>query len=127
MSNRISQLIAVLCLFISVAVKAQSVQEEFSNSGIWQDYGIPVSAKAYPEFDGRLVNCNWSDIEVAPNVWDWTIFDQDIEDHIADSMPVIFMVYTRMGAPDWIFSNGVPKVNETNDQGVSIGYSPYYL
>lgn len=127
MTNRIRHLIAIVCLFIGLSAKTQSAKDVFSNSGIWQDYGIPVNAKTYPEFKGRLVNCSWSDIEIAPNVWDWTIFDQDINDHAADSMPIIFMVYTRMDAPAWIFSNGVPKVNETNEQGIVTGYSPYYL
>ena len=73
------------------------------------------------------MNINWSDFEIAPDVWNWSVFDKDITDHIADSMPIIFMVYTRTSAPDWIFSNGVPKVVETNDLGAVTGYSPYYL
>ncbi|MBS1745838.1 MAG: T9SS type A sorting domain-containing protein [Bacteroidetes bacterium] len=128
MSNRIRQIIALSCLFATSTVYAQPAQEVFSNSAIWQDYGIPVNANTYPKFKGRLVNCNWSDIETAPNVWDWTVFDQDIKDHIADSMPVIFMVYTRMAAPNWLFTTGgVPKVTETSDNGNPVGYSPYYL
>lgn len=127
MKNRAGQLIAMMYLLAIMPAKAQTVSQVFSNSGIWADYGVPVSPKVYPEFKGRLVNINWADFEVAPNVWDWTIFDKDINDHIADSMPVIILVYTRMNAPDWIFSNGVPKVNETNVIGTVIGYSPYYL
>lgn len=86
-----------------------------------------MSPKNYPVIKGRLVNINWSDFEIAPDVWNWSVFDKDITDHIADSMPIIFMVYTRTSAPDWIFSNGVPKVVETNDLGAVTGYSPYYL
>ena len=127
MTNQIRQILAIMCLFVSTVANTQAVKDVFSNSGIWEDYGTPVSATTYPEFKGRLVNCSWSDIEVAPNVWDWKIFDEDITDHIADNMPVIFMIYTRMNAPDWIFSNGVPKVNETDNNGLSVGYSPYYL
>lgn len=37
------------------------------------------------------------------------------------------MVYTGMDAPEWIYSNGVPKVMETASDGRSDTYSPYYL
>src|SRR4249919_3900964 len=104
MKNRVLQFIAALFLFASIDAKSQSVKENFANSGVWGDYGTPVSAAAYPEFKGRLVNINWSDIELQPNVWDWTEFDNDLTRRVADSMPVIFMVYTRMNAPQWLFS-----------------------
>lgn len=127
MKNPACYYIAVMFLLLSSPATSQSVNDIFSNSGIWSDYGKPLSASTYPEFKGRLVNVSWSDIETSPNVWNWTIFDEDISSHVADSMPVIFMVYTRMDAPQWLFSNGVPKVNETNESGLVVGYSPYYL
>lgn len=116
-----------MMLFVAATAKAQSVTELFANSGVWSDYGGVLSKQAYPEVKGRLVNIFWSDIEIKPNVWDWTAFDSDITVHAQDNMPVIFMVYTRMAAPDWIFSNGVPKVTETDNAGNYVGYSPYYL
>jgi hypothetical protein len=116
-----------MMLFVTTAGKAQSINEIFANSGIWTDYGMPVSKQAYPEVKGRLVNIYWSDIEKSPNVWDWSAFDSDIASHTQDNLPVVFMVYTRMAAPNWIFNNGVPKVTETDNSGNYIGYSPYYL
>ena len=106
MKSRVGHCIAIILLFISFASSSQT----FYSSGIWQDYGAPMSPKNYPVIKGRLVNINWSDFEIAPDVWNWSVFDKDITDHIADSMPIIFMVYTRTSAPDWIFSNGVAKV-----------------
>src|ERR1700755_178248 len=103
MNNRTKQLFVLVCVFCSHYVFAQSAKEIFSNSGVWEDYGYPVNAEVYPEFKGRLVNINWADIEVSPNVWDWTEFDNDIEQHIADGMPVIFMVYTGGNAPNWLY------------------------
>ncbi|MEP6465854.1 MAG: T9SS type A sorting domain-containing protein [Parafilimonas sp.] len=127
MINHIRQLLAVALLFFAYSANSQSAKEVFANSGVWEDYGIPVNADTYPEFKGRLVNINWADIEVSPGIWDWTAFDNDINDHIADAMPVIFMVYTGSNAPGWLYSIGVPKVNQTNSSGVSVGYCPYYL
>lgn len=113
----------LLLLLSSLPGTSQSVKELFANSGIWQDYSYPVlSAKTYPEIRGRLVNIKWSELETLPNVWNWSVFDQDIKDHTADNMPVIFMVYTGMNAPQWLYTNGVPKVN------ISTGnYAPFYL
>jgi hypothetical protein len=127
MINQIRQLLAVAFLLFANVANSQSAKDIFSNSGIWEDYGFPVNAETYPEFKGRLVNINWSDIEVSPGVWDWSAFDNDINDHTSDGMPVIFMVYTGSSAPNWLYSNGVPKVNQTNSSGVSVGYCPYYL
>ena len=58
-----------LCLtLIAPAIHSQTAKQIFSSTGIWQDYGTALSASAYPEFRGRLVNVNWSEIETAPNV-----------------------------------------------------------
>jgi hypothetical protein len=105
----------------------QTATQTFSSAGIWQDYGKALSGQNPAQFKGRLVNVKWSDIETAPNTWDWTAFDLDINQHIVDGMPVILMVYTGMNAPTWIYSNGVPKVIETASDGSTNTYSPYYL
>ncbi len=127
MSNHKRHCIALLYLFAFFVTKGQTTNQISPNDGIWEDYGPTVSAKTYPEFHGRLVNVNWSDIETSPNYWDWSVFDSDVAQHITDSMPVIILVYTGPNAPDWIYNNGVPKVNATDSSGNVIAYSPYYL
>jgi len=58
-----------LCLcFITHKASSQTAKQIFSNTGIWQDYGTALNANSYPEFKGRLVNVNWSEIETAPDV-----------------------------------------------------------
>lgn len=118
-------LLMLLCFFV-ISARAQTAQQVFSNSGIWGDYGEVVNSAAY-SLKGRLVNIPWRDIETSPNVWNWKVFDADITQHIDGDRPVIFMVYTGMNAPDWLFTNGVPKVTETDGKGKTTGYSPYYL
>jgi hypothetical protein len=118
--------IVFLFLISFAAVKGQTTKIS-SNDGIWQDYGPALSAKTYHGFHGRLVNVNWSDIETSPNNWNWTIFDSDVNQHIADSMPVIILVYTGPNAPGWLYSNGVPRVEATDSSGNVIAHSPYYL
>jgi hypothetical protein len=130
MSNQTKRhFIALLFLIAFTTVKGQT-NKISANDGIWQDYGPNVSASTYPEIHGRLVNINWSDIETSNNTWKWTTFDSDVNAHIADNMPVIILVYTGPGAPDWIYYNGttgIPKVIAKNNAGDSVAYSPYYL
>ncbi len=68
MSNRWKKHFIVLVYFFSfTAVKGQTINRVSANDGIWEDYGPVVSAITYPEFHGRLVNVNWSDIEIDPS------------------------------------------------------------
>jgi len=94
--------------------------------GIWQSFGDPVSINQYPEVQGRLSNFRWADLEISPNVWDWTSFDDDVTSKAKDGLPIIFMVYTKDDAPEWIYSNGVPKVTVKDDNGIVTGTAPYY-
>ncbi len=96
------------------------------NAGVWQTFGKPLIITTNPEIKGRLCNFYWKDLEKSPGVWDWTTFDADLTSRTDDGLPVIFMVYTKEDAPDWLYSNGVPKVTEKDDAGTVTGYAPYY-
>lgn len=109
-----------LCSFYTNA------QNSPNNYGIWKAFGSAVSKSLYPEVHGTLCNYKWKDLETSPGVWYWKDFDADITAHAQDGLPLIFMVYTKEDAPDWLYSNGVPKVTETDNLGNVVGYSPYY-
>lgn len=113
-----------LCGFaVPPSLHAQTT-DSMLNFGVWQTYGDPLSTTQYPEIKGRLCNINWKDLEVANNVWVWDTLDNDLAEKAKDSLPVIFLIYTEEGAPDWLYSSGVPKVAQ-NDNGI-ITYCPYY-
>lgn len=114
---------AVLCLVVSSSI-AQT-DSSLINAGIWQYTGYGFSKSGHPEMLGRLSYFRWADLEPSPNVWNWTSFDSELTTKTADSLPVIFMVYTKQDAPDWLYSNGVPKVTEKNN-GIVTGWAPYY-
>jgi hypothetical protein len=95
-----------------------------NNYGVWQTFGDPIDISTYPEVRGRLCNFNWKDIEIANNVWAWDSFDTDLAERVKDSLPLIFMIYTEEGAPEWIYEAGVPKVAQVN--GETVTYAPYY-
>jgi hypothetical protein len=111
-------------------IPALSTKSQLSEAklapGIWQYFGVPGSKSQYPILEGRLCNFTWAEIEPSNNVWNWTSFDQGLKDGTKDGLPVIFMVYTKEDAPEWIYSAGVPKVPESDNNGNVIGYSPYF-
>lgn len=112
--------ILIVCSFQSTA---QVSADEY---GIWQTFGNPFSTSQYPEIRGRLCNFRWKDLETSSGVWNWKEFDDDLTSRTKDGLPVIFMVYTKQDAPDWLYNNGVAKVTETDSKGNVTGYSPYY-
>ncbi len=122
MKNKHPNLLMGLFVFCSISAKSQTVV----NAGIWQTFGKPLVIATNPEIKGRLCNFYWRDLETSPGVWNWTSFDADLTSRTDDGLPVIFMVYTKEDAPDWLYTNGVPKVNEKDDAGVVTGYAPYY-
>src|SRR5438105_5719007 len=125
MRNLLLNLLGILCLY-PICSTAQVTDTTNYNPGIWQAFGDPLPADFYSEVRGRLCNFRWADIEPAPNVWDWSRFDSDLAVRAKDLLPIIFMVYTEQDAPDWLYTNGVTKVIETDALGNETGHSPYY-
>ncbi len=117
--------VGMLCLIYS-SLSAQVTDTNHYNYGIWQSFGNPIAKSTAPEIKGRLVNFRWADIEPSPNVWNWVAMDTAFASRSKDSLPIIFLVYTKQDAPDWLYSNGVPKVNEKDASGNITGWSPYY-
>src|SRR5215831_15800068 len=124
--KKIPLLLSTLLSLIFLQTSAQGVDTSDDNSGIWQYLGQGLSKDDHPEVEGRLSNFRWADLEPQPNVWDWHELDSELTAKAADSLPIIFMVYTKEDAPDWLWTNGVPKVIETDDAGNVTGYAPYY-
>jgi hypothetical protein len=119
-------LLSLLCA-IATDANAQTIDTSTYNAGIWQYMSNPLSKQDQPEVQGRLTKSfRWADIEPSPNVWNWVNFDSVLTDAADDGLPIIFLVFTKQDAPDWLFTNGVPKVIEKDDAGNVTGYAPYY-
>ncbi|QEC67757.1 T9SS type A sorting domain-containing protein [Panacibacter ginsenosidivorans] len=118
--------ISAALILYTLFSNAQTSSYQKATPGMWQTFGNPVDRSQFSFVNGRLCNFLWKDIEPSNNVWDFTTFDKDLTDRTKDGLPVIFMVYTKEDAPDWIYSAGVPKVTETDNNGKIVGYSPYF-
>lgn len=97
------------------------------NYGVWQHISDPISKSLTPEIRGRTCNFTWKMIEPAPGQWDWVDFDSQLVSRAADTLPILFMIYTKEDAPEWLYDNGVPRVIERNNAGEVIGHAPYYI
>ena len=126
MKNLYINALMALCSIVTLTTQAQTDTTHYKY-GIWQTFGEAASTSLYPEIQGRLANFRWADIEPSPNVWNWAAFDDEMASKAKDGLPFIFLMYTKEDAPDWLYSNGVPKVTEKDVNGTVIGYSPYYM
>lgn len=119
----------ILVTIVSICTIAQTAKSQSGNVdkgfGIWQTFAKAYDKNSYPEIDGRLMNVNWKDLEVAPDVWVWDSLYNELVDKTLNGLPIIILIYTRDGAPDWIYDYGVPKVFESTNNVVT-GFSPYY-
>jgi hypothetical protein len=125
MKNQLPKFFMGLIALCTFSANAQNL----INPGIWQAYTSPLSITQYPEIRGRLCNFYWRDIQTSPTAWNWTAFDADLAARAKDGLPIIFMVYVRGpqgDAPDWLFTNGVPKVIIKDTRGNVIATSPCY-
>ncbi len=118
----IKSMAIAIFLFFYVCTSAQ-VDFEY---GIWQTAGRNLSVSDYPDIRGRLLNFKWKDLEPRNNSWDWKNFDSELASSTEGNIPVIFMVFTKEDAPEWLYNNGVEKVTETDNKGKVTGHSPYY-
>jgi hypothetical protein len=117
---------STLCMMFT-STQAQTTDTLKEAFGIWQSHSDALDKDKYPEIHGRLFSIAWQVIETAPNVWDWRYFDSCLEARSQDDLPVVLMIFTKEDAPQWLYSNGVPKVMETDNMGNTVGWSPYYM
>lgn len=122
---RLLLMLGALVMYAS-KVNAQSTDTTNYNYGVWQAWAKPLSKSLYPEIKGRLCNFKWKDLETAPGIFNWALLESEMALNVEGDLPVIFCVYTKEDAPDWLFENGVPKVLERDSAGVVTGYAPYY-
>lgn len=126
MKNQLICLCVGILSFCTVPALSQVADLSKSNYGIWQTFGDPLSLSVNPEVRGRLCNFRWAELEPSNNQWEWKQFDSNLAVRAKDGLPIIFMVYTKEDAPEWIYSNGVPKVSEKDRKGDVIGFAPYF-
>jgi hypothetical protein len=92
-------------------------QSEEKSWGIWLYGGAAKRGKAMelcrgrPWIHGAFVTAKWAEIEPKPNVFYWDDFDADLTECARAGLAIQFIAYVGPASPEWIYSNGVPKVD----------------
>jgi hypothetical protein len=103
---------------VSLAVALFSPQMQAapppSAFGVW-DRGDRFDPADYPFLKGLAFNQRWADVEKQPGVFDWTTLDQAMDTAVRRNQFIYLSLGVGPDAPTWIYTNGVPRV-ECSDQ-----------
>jgi Beta-galactosidase len=97
--------------------------------GVWsKGSSYMVKGTDYPFMRGGAFNKKWKEVEKTPGVYDWSDLDKTIETAIQKNIYLYVSIDVGPDSPEWIYSQGVPKVMVSGDkhEKFSAGY-PYYL
>lgn len=92
----------------------------------------PVGLKRdCPWVKGAFVSVAWSDLEPAPQQFDWKLFEDTIVPYVDAGLYVQLIVMVGPQSPRWIYEHGVPEVKTTpklNPRGEPHRWTyPFYL
>jgi len=87
-----------------------------------------------PFVRGFWVACKWADLEPEKGKFNWSIIEDQIKQAHKEGTSIGLMVFVGPDCPEWLYSNGVPKVfnsDAINPRGEShllkFPYYPYYF
>jgi hypothetical protein len=106
--------IGYLCLLGLTAHLPLQAAPPASAFGVW-DRGSSFDPKHYPFLRGLAFNQSWADVEKKPGVFDWSILDQAMDSAVQRNQFIYLSLNVGPDAPQWIYEQGVPRV-ETRDQ-----------
>jgi beta-galactosidase GanA len=71
-----------------------------------------------------VVTSEWNRIEPRPGEFAWDALDRKVRDVVDRGLTVMIMIYHGHKVPEWVYEQGVPRV-ETNARQHK--FHPYYL
>lgn len=104
-------LIGLLGSSVRHSVKAAPPSSAF---GVW-DRGSSFDPRNHPFLRGLAFNEKWSEVEKQPGVFDWSILDQAMDKAVQQNQYIFLSLGVGPDAPNWIYAQGVPRV-ECSDQ-----------
>lgn len=84
-----------------------------------------IDTERFPFIKGAADRVKWADIETSPEVYDWSKMDAQIHNAVEGKNYYYFVLWTGPHSPEWIYEQGVPKVDVNGGKGKE--YFPYYL
>jgi len=94
--------------------------------GVWGGGELTSDQMArYSFLKGWYIVYQWRKLEPQKDNFDWDYFDSQMKFAADHNLAIGFMVWVGPHSPEWIYSNGVPKV--TSQTVKRSGEFPYYL
>ena len=93
--------------------------------GVW-DRGSSFDPKDYPFLKGLAFNEKWAEIEKKPGHFDWSGLDQALETAVRRNQFIYLSLGVGPDAPEWIYTQGVPRVYCDDQIHDSWPVYPYY-
>ena len=115
-----------ILLCISSSIHAQEVRPPWVGfyASSWSS-NLGINSTQYPFVKGISGRIQWSDLEPSEGVFDFSTLDADINNAVNGGFYYYFVMWSGPHAPEWIYNNGVPKVDVVGSSGKP--YFPYYL
>ncbi len=93
--------------------------------GVW-DRGSSFDPKDHPFLKGLAFNEKWADVEKQPGIFDWSTLDQAMDTAVRRNQFIYLSLGAGPDAPEWIYTQGVPRVYCNDQIHDSWPVYPYY-
>ncbi|HNP22654.1 MAG TPA: hypothetical protein PKM63_07130 [Panacibacter sp.] len=94
--------------------------------GVWGGGNYSATDMSqYPYLKGWYIVYQWKQLEPEKDKFDWDYFDNQMKFAASHNLSIGFMVWVGPHSPEWLYSNGVPKVT-TNTKKKLADY-PWYF
>jgi len=106
-----------LCLIVLISTCSLSLVHAVpppSAFGVW-DRGSSFDPKDHPFLKGLAFNEKWASVEKQSGIFDWSTLDQAMDTAVRRNQFIYLSINVGPDAPEWIYTQGVPRV-ETRDQ-----------
>ena len=78
---------------------------------------IPTDALQDPDIAGFVLRDNWSYVNPAPGVYNWSRLDAAISKVVAAGKQFKLTIFTGVMAPDWLYQTGMQSMNFVEEAG----------
>jgi len=122
----------LLGFVLFLITKSHSQSLPITSYGVWdRGGGIPDYSSPNADFvKGIETTLDWKDIQAGPGTnCDFTAFQTIIDVAVANDKLIRFSINVGPDCPEWVFDNGVPRVNVTSNAPKNDAYAnrnPYY-
>jgi len=119
--------LCLICLMGFISLTNINSQPSIGSFGVW-DRGETMDINEYPFIKGSSCDASWNQVEKMSGVYDWSQLDQAVERASMNKTSIYISFAAGPESPDWIYTNGVPKVVTDNIRHAEkFPHYPFYI